>query len=185
MFNWKRLHSNEQGQAALETAIILIAFVVVAAVFAFTILSAGNSSTDKGKAAINAGMQSVESSLAVKGAVIGKGTAGSNITSVVFTIAVSSSSAPIKMSDITFNYRDTSQSTNITASDITWDKLVTAGTTSPTDTLMAGEQVEVTVSTLNITSSTPFTIEVKPPVGAVLQINRTAPAAISTVNDLG
>ncbi len=185
MFNWKRLHKNEQGQAALETAIILIAFVVVAAVFAFTILSAGNASTDKGKAAINSGLQSVESSLAVKGAVLGMGTVGGNITSVVFTIAVSSTSAPIKMSDITFNYRDTTQSQNITPSTSDWNKLVTAGTTSPTDTLMPGEQAEVTVKTLNISASTAFTIEVKPPVGAVLQINRTAPASISAVNDLG
>jgi flagellin-like protein len=36
-----KLLTEERGITALETAIILIAFVVVAAVFAFTILSAG------------------------------------------------------------------------------------------------------------------------------------------------
>jgi flagellin FlaB len=46
---------NERGQTALETAIILIAFVVVASVFAFTILSAGASSTEKSEGAIAAG----------------------------------------------------------------------------------------------------------------------------------
>ena len=37
-----KLLRDENGITALETAIILIAFVVVASVFAFTILSAGN-----------------------------------------------------------------------------------------------------------------------------------------------
>lgn len=37
----EKLKGGERGQTALETAIILIAFVVVASVFAFTILSAG------------------------------------------------------------------------------------------------------------------------------------------------
>jgi flagellin-like protein len=37
----QKLLTEERGITTLETAIILIAFVVVAAVFAFTILSAG------------------------------------------------------------------------------------------------------------------------------------------------
>ncbi|MFN8596529.1 MAG: archaellin/type IV pilin N-terminal domain-containing protein [Anaerolineae bacterium] len=46
-----KLHRNERGVTALETAIILIAFVVVAAVFAFTILSTGNFLTERSKEA--------------------------------------------------------------------------------------------------------------------------------------
>jgi archaellin len=30
-----------------------------------------------------------------------------------------------------------------------------------------------------------FTIEVKPPVGSTLEINRVAPGAVSQINDLG
>ena len=37
----KRLRSKEQGITGLETAIILIAFVIVASVFAYVVLSAG------------------------------------------------------------------------------------------------------------------------------------------------
>ena len=37
----KRMKGNQEGITGLETAIILIAFVVVAAVFAYTVLSAG------------------------------------------------------------------------------------------------------------------------------------------------
>ena len=37
----KRIGAEEAGITALETAIILIAFVVIASIFAFTMLSAG------------------------------------------------------------------------------------------------------------------------------------------------
>jgi len=42
---------NESGITALETAIILIAFVVVAAIFAFTVLSTGTFLTERSKEA--------------------------------------------------------------------------------------------------------------------------------------
>jgi starvation-inducible DNA-binding protein len=50
------------------------------------------------------------------------------------------------------------------------------------------ELAEVTVDLSDLTTSlgakTPFTIEVKPPTGALLKIERTTPAAIETVMDL-
>src|SRR5690606_1336985 len=66
----KRIGAEEAGITALETAIILIAFVVVASVFAFTMLSAGTFSTERGKETIYAGLQEVQSSMEVKGGVI-------------------------------------------------------------------------------------------------------------------
>ena len=66
----KRIGAEEAGITALETAIILIAFVVVASVFAFTMLSAGTFSTERGKEAIYAGMNAVQSSMELKGGVI-------------------------------------------------------------------------------------------------------------------
>jgi len=74
MLDWlKKRMQDESGITALETAIILIAFVVVAAVFAFTILSAGTVSTEKGKAAIFAGLEEVSSSLELRGSVLATG----------------------------------------------------------------------------------------------------------------
>ena len=66
----QRLHEEDAGITALETAIILIAFVVVASVFAFTMLSAGTFSTERGKEAIYAGLSEVQSSMVVKGSVL-------------------------------------------------------------------------------------------------------------------
>ena len=47
---------NEAGITGLETAIVLIAFVVVSSVFAFAALSTGLFSADKSRETINAGL---------------------------------------------------------------------------------------------------------------------------------
>ena len=61
---------SERGITGLETAIILIAFVVVASVFAFTVLSTGVFSSERSKDTIYAGLQEARSSLEPKGALI-------------------------------------------------------------------------------------------------------------------
>ena len=63
------MHHNQKGITGLETAIILIAFVVVAAVFAFTALSAGLFSTEKSKEAVYSGLKEAQSTLELKGSV--------------------------------------------------------------------------------------------------------------------
>ena len=45
---WRTMR-DQRGVTGLETAIILIAFVVVASVFAFTVLSTGIFSAERGK----------------------------------------------------------------------------------------------------------------------------------------
>jgi flagellin-like protein len=63
----------QQGVTGLETAIILIAFVVVASVFAFTVLSTGIFSAERGKETIHAGLRGARSSLELKGSVVAEG----------------------------------------------------------------------------------------------------------------
>jgi len=63
----------ERGITGLETAIILIAFVVVASVFAYTVLSAGIFSSERGKETIHAGLKEARGSLELKGGVIAFG----------------------------------------------------------------------------------------------------------------
>src|SRR5688572_11126525 len=84
----ERIGVEEAGITALETAIILIAFVVVASVFAFTMLSAGTFSTERGKEAIYAGLTEVQSSMEVKGGVIaiaGTGATSQTVESLIFS----------------------------------------------------------------------------------------------------
>ena len=69
------LTSRERGVTGLETAIILIAFVVVASVFAFTVLSTGIFSAERGKETVFAGLEQARGSVELKGSVIANGVA--------------------------------------------------------------------------------------------------------------
>jgi len=188
MFGKFAMHKNEKGQTALETAIILIAFVVVASVFAFTILSAGSSSTEKGKQAIQAGLEGVQSSMNIKGSVIAQG-AGSNVDEVIFTLSLVAGGSPVNMSttakEVVIGYKDAEQFENDVDWDINW---IVSKQTPADDLLEEGELAELTVDltalTTRLGANTAFNLEIKPPKGAVLNLNRTTPAAIQAVMDL-
>jgi flagellin FlaB len=184
----RKFNNDESGQAALETAIILIAFVVVASVFAFTILSAGSSSTEKGEEAIYAGLEGVQSSMEIKGAVLAEGTTGATPTvdTIVFTVSLVAGGDPVDLTPddtattdaventVVIGYRDNSQLVN----DVPWT-IVWIGANDGDNLLEDNELAEITVTLpANIGVNTEFTVEVKPPSGAVLQINRTTPSAI-------
>ncbi len=70
MFRTDTRESSQRGITGLETAIILIAFVVVASVFAFTVLSTGIFASERSKETIFAGIQETKSSLEPRGAVV-------------------------------------------------------------------------------------------------------------------
>ena len=61
---------HEKGITGLETAIILIAFVVVASVFAFTVLSTGIFASERSKETVFAGLEEAKSSIEPRGSVI-------------------------------------------------------------------------------------------------------------------
>ena len=205
MLNIRKLHRSESGQAALENAIILIAFIVVASVFAFTILSAGSSSTEKGEQAIYEGLEGVQSSMNVKGAVIAKGTGSGptqTVTDVVFTLALAGGGEPVDLTTtdgdraVVIGYRD---GTTFNA-DVPWDSTFIinndGNADGSADTLLEeGELAEITVHLsasldadgnpdIDLGASTEFTLEVKPPTGAVLTFTRTTPASVEPVMEL-
>jgi len=86
----KKFLNHEKGITGLETAIILIAFVVVAAVFAYTALSAGLFSTQKSQEAVYAGLKEARSTLELRGPVIATanntGSTGT-VKQISFTVA--------------------------------------------------------------------------------------------------
>ena len=82
----RRLLGNQQGITGIETAIILIAFVIVASVFAYVVLSAGLFSTQKAKEAIHAGLEEARSTIEIKGNMYGT-MVNSVLTEVSFTLA--------------------------------------------------------------------------------------------------
>jgi archaeal flagellin FlaB len=182
-----KVNHNQKGITGLETAIILIAFVVVASVFAYTVLSAGIFSSEKGKEAVYSGLDQARSSLTFKGSVVAMG-AANELTSVVFTVGNALDGEAIDLTptadgdNVTvISYQDKTQRFD----DLTWtvNKL---GNSDDDYLLEAGEKFEITVDVTgqNIGPYTTFTLEVKPPKGSVLDIEATTPAVIDTVNIL-
>ncbi|HEY31694.1 MAG TPA: hypothetical protein G4O10_01150 [Dehalococcoidia bacterium] len=109
-----KMHRSEKGITGLETAIILIAFVVVASVFAYTVLSAGIFSSQKGKEAIYSGLDEARASLEPRGSMYAyEGTVGTTDTAVKlsFTLTTALSGQAI---DLTPPY--TASATDLTAS---------------------------------------------------------------------
>ena len=178
-----KVYRNQRGITGLETAIILIAFVVVASVFAYTVLSAGIFSSQKGKEAVYSGLEQARSSLTFKGSVVAMG-AGDELTSVVFTVGNALNGEAIDLTpsaggnNVTvISYQDKTQRED----DITWTATELNG--DGDNLLEVGEKFEIAVdvAAMNIGPYTTFTIEVKPPQGSVLDIEANTPAAIDAV----
>lgn len=84
-----RIHQDERGITGLETAIIIIAFIVVASVFAYTVLSAGLFSAQKADETVHSGVTQSQATSELRGSVLAyKGTANSDdcITKISFTV---------------------------------------------------------------------------------------------------
>ena len=69
----RKFLSNNEAFTGLEAAIVLTAFIVVAAVFAYVVLGSGFFTTEKAKEVIHTGVDTATSSLELAGDVIGHG----------------------------------------------------------------------------------------------------------------
>jgi len=184
---FKRFVRDESGITALETAIILIAFVVVAAIFAFTILSTGTFLTERSKEAAYAGLQEVRGSMELKGSVVLEDTGNY----VVFTLATVAGGQSVDLSKVKVMYRDSSNNVDVAylagtadPGDDQWIATTTDGATEVT-ILKSGELARFKVNPAQlIDKNRVFTLQITPPSGAVLTIERTAPAQIDQVTDL-
>ena len=67
------LWRDERGITGLETSIMLIAFVVVASVFAFAVLSMGIFSAERTEETVTKGIVEITSLLALRGPVVAHG----------------------------------------------------------------------------------------------------------------
>ena len=184
-----RMHKDQKGITGLETAIILIAFVVVAAVFAYTVLSAGIFTTQKAQESVYTGLEEVEATLQIKGSVIATAnTTGSNgtVADIAFTVEGAMQGLAIDFTEPTDNvvvisYLDSTQ----VERDLDW--AISKVGQADEDYLLEGDEkfeVAIDLTALSLGPDTTFSIEVKPPTGAVLTIERTTPAWIDAVMDL-
>ncbi len=190
------LWRDERGITGLETAIVLIAFVVVASVFAFAVLTTGLLSSEKSRATILGGLEQTGATLVLRGSVVGhaKGTRPTTTDYVTFQVSNATQSGDaisLAAADLVVTYLDSFQLVNLSNNTTTiatttgWNAVWLSGTGPLLD---AGERVEMTVGLkplrLPLGPDTEFTIEVKPAVGASMVIQRTTPAELTPVNNL-
>ncbi len=190
-----KLASDQRGITGLETAIVLIAFVVVSSVFAFAALSTGLFSSDKAKETHTAGLAESRGTLELKGSVVAKvsGTTGATgvVTSIEFQISNAAAGEAIDMTpgNTIIKYSDKTQTVNLNSStEFSASNIAAFG---DTDSLLEiGELFQITL--LNLTSNlatdlgtnTDFTIEMIPSGGAVLFIGRRTPVSLEASNTL-
>jgi flagellin FlaB len=190
----RNLLHGEEGMTGLETAIILIAFVTVAAVFGYAVLSAGIFSADKAKGTIYQGMEEAKSSMEVKGSVIATSADGSEVSTVDFVVANTIGEYPIDLTpegsdnNVTvLSYWDENQHVAELSG---WSITPLAGADAD-NLLELGEQFLLTIPidstdvlTTPLDVNSVFTLELKPPHGATIVVSRRTPAELDTVMDL-
>jgi flagellin FlaB len=174
----------ERGVTGLETAIILIAFVVVAAVFAFVVLSTGLFSSERGKETVYAGLAKTRGTMQLSSGVIATSD-GTEVTNLAFDVALAAGG-----DSVNWDPAGTTNSTVVAFRDaaVSLDDLTFTRTTivGDTDTLLeAGEIFEINITGVDalagvdLNANDKFTLEVQPPSGSYMVIERTMPASIS------
>jgi len=181
----KNLNRGQKGMTGLETAIILIAFVTVASVLAYAVLSAGIFSAEKGKETVYKGLEQVQGNMIIKGNVLGLSSNGTRIEEVVFNVALTIPTTTIDKNAVVVNYWDSKTH----GEGVPFTMNLSAGSTErgTPDMLEGDEQFTVDVTlpvSSNITAYDSFNIQLVPPTGATLTITRNVPGTIEKVTNL-
>jgi flagellin FlaB len=180
-----RKAAEERGITGLETAIVLIAFVVVAAVFAFVVLSTGLFSSERGKETVYAGLAKTRGSMELTGGVIASSNT-TEITALTFdlTLAAGGDQVNLNPDDTTNRTVMSYQDQNNQVSDVVYTATVITG--NGDKLLEQGELFEIGIdltqtalSAVTLNTNDTFTVEVKPPSGSYMVIQRTTPASIN------
>jgi len=192
----KKLSKDKRGLTGLETAIILIAFVIVAAAFAFTVLNMGVQTSQKSKEVIGTGLSEASSVIELDGSVIAYSSNGTP-SQIVFYIKTSAGKHPVDLSQDTLaisytdpyihvnNIYDGSQA-NISEVIGDGDNMLEYGEKfAVTVNLSSVYTNEGTYTQVQLGANDRFSIEVKPSVGSVLTVARYMPPSIDPVMDLG
>lgn len=195
--------SHEDAFTGLEAAIVLIAFVVVAAVFSYVVLGAGFFTTQKSQETVYAGVKSASSSFEIIGNVYGINNLSATdvkpyINYTRFTIGLTAGQNPLDVTKMAVSYSD--ERTRWTGADykdpvinITGDEAgsaprwgINATINADPDTLLEPNEQFIIFIGVPQTAipNERFTITLLPADGAAYPIIRKVPAGIDNVNIL-
>ena len=190
----RHAHHNERGITGLETAIILIAFVVVATVFAFIVLTTGIFSAERGKETVYAGLQKARGTMELRGGVVVQSTgcpSSCAVSQVVLQVANAAGGDPIPLdpsattAKTIFMFRDA----DTVVDDLTYTVAWPTGNSD--NVLESGELATVTLTASAnassigaIAANDRWTIEIQTPNGAIMDVTRSMPPTLQAVMQL-
>ena len=196
----KSFITDQRGITGLETAIVLIAFVVVASVFAFAVLSTGLLSSEKSKETVLGGLAETSSTISIRGDIIATSNTNKTfIDSIKFTLSSAAQAADavdLSKDGVVVTYLDSTQAINCKDDTKSFDndtdtaecKWKAVWILGNGDLLDPGEQTDMTVTLTNLSPLLPkskeFTIQIKPNKGAVVIVNRTTPPELKKIMSL-
>ena len=192
---WNKLFAkDEKGFTGLEAAIVLIAFVVVAAVFSYVMLGAGFFTTQKSQEVVHTGVTQASSSVELSGDVIAKGdTTNNQIGNISMFLQLTSGGSAVDMNRTLIVYSSPNQAPtdllNGSTADATHFQIVNRYNNNTDYLIDRGEKFEVLVNvsavdTASVGPNNEFQVEVKPPQGATYTVHRRAPPAIYDIMTL-
>ncbi|AKB60837.1 archaellin/type IV pilin N-terminal domain-containing protein [Methanosarcina mazei] len=185
---------DDKAFTGLESAIVLTAFVVVAAVFSYVVLGAGFTTSDTAKKTIDEGVKQTTSSVELAGDVIAEGTAaGGSVKDIIVTLQLTAGQSPVDIGEeglgdgteiLVVSYADSS----LYEDSAVWTKEF-VGKNDLDTILEQHEKVKITVtvptdSLLAADTTAPnseFRLEIKPKVGAIVPVTRVIPAQIDPI----
>ena len=208
-----KLFKNEDAFTGLEAAIVLIAFIVVAAVFSYVMLGAGFFATQEAQRTVHTGSQQASSSLEIIGNVYGMTTATSKksgtsaqLQYIEFTVGNTAGGTPIDISqmlvtfvcgsvsevipfDLDNSYVNATKPTTLIGSG-KWGVNATYNDVGDRNHLLeSGEQFVLQVKFTDggkslLTPNARFSVNLQPAIGAAYPIKKTVPPTLYEVNIL-
>jgi archaeal flagellin FlaB len=198
----KNLYS-ENAFTGLEAAIVLIAFVVVAAVFSYVVLGAGFFTTQTAQSTVHTSVSQASSSLEIVGNVYGvkDATAANNYLDYAnVTVALTAGGTPVDVSQMVVSYSDNNGGhvPNLTYGGIEAGCPTNAGGNTGNwcigqkiNNVTTGAQLDNNAQMIimvglpsTATPNTKISINFQPAVGAVLPITRTIPGGLTAVQPI-
>ena len=184
MKNGRKFSKNDAAFTGLEAAIVLIAFVVVAAVFSYVMLGAGFFTSQKSKEVVHTGVDQATSSIELAGDIIGFGDSGT-LQGVNMTLGLTAGNNPVDIQKLIVSARSSdTYNGSIFFGSATPAQYYWVQSVNNNNLLEKFEKVELNISLtggLQIGSNERISFEIKPSTGAILPVSVTTPASIDGV----
>ena len=185
---------NDEGFTGLEAAIVLIAFVVVAAVFSYVVLGAGFFTTQKAQETVYKGVEQSTTNIQMIGNVYGLANdTAAGIDQIRFTIGLAPGAPSINLEKMNIIVSTPTYGPQT----FTWSNLTTPTANSKfvvlkngdpallgQSTMVSTDQMEIRFTMTAVPKDTKINVEMRPGVGAALPFSKTTPPAITSNNVL-